>query len=139
MASVETLKKMLDPLVDAHERGSSGRGAGPERRATLPFAPPLYHSDSRALLHQLQSLRRPELNRAPEQRTRTSPMITLLRSYGPVTTRSEEHTSELQSLMRISYAVFCFKKKTKNNTSNQCRKRPITADYQTIITLNSSN
>src|SRR3546814_6041609 len=30
------------------------------------------------------------------------------------TTRSEEHTSELQSLMRISYAVFCLKK--KNNT-----------------------
>src|SRR3546814_2123122 len=31
--------------------------------------------------------------------------------------RSEEHTSELQSLMRISYAVFCLKKK-KNNTTN---------------------
>src|SRR3546814_2885507 len=30
--------------------------------------------------------------------------------------RSEEHTSELQSLMRISYAVFCLKKKKKNNT-----------------------
>src|SRR3546814_8673465 len=29
------------------------------------------------------------------------------------TPRSEEHTSELQSLMRISYAVFCLKKKTK--------------------------
>src|SRR3546814_8710439 len=29
--------------------------------------------------------------------------------------RSEEHTSELQSLMRISYAVFCLKKKTKDN------------------------
>src|SRR3546814_9131557 len=29
--------------------------------------------------------------------------------------RSEEHTSELQSLMRISYAVFCLKTKTKNN------------------------
>src|SRR3546814_8847101 len=29
--------------------------------------------------------------------------------------RSEEHTSELQSLMRISYAVFCFQKKTKYN------------------------
>src|SRR3546814_6669017 len=29
------------------------------------------------------------------------------------TVRSEEHTSELQSLMRISYAVFCLKKKTK--------------------------
>src|SRR3546814_1777297 len=32
--------------------------------------------------------------------------------------RSEEHTSELQSLMRISYAVFCLKKK-KNNTYNK--------------------
>src|SRR3546814_8197509 len=29
--------------------------------------------------------------------------------------RSEEHTSELQSLMRISYAVFCFKQKKQNN------------------------
>src|SRR3546814_8411166 len=30
--------------------------------------------------------------------------------------RSEEHTSELQSLMRISYAVFCLKKKKKNHS-----------------------
>src|SRR3546814_3226059 len=30
--------------------------------------------------------------------------------------RSEEHTSELQSLMRISYAVFCLKKKKENHT-----------------------
>src|SRR3546814_4484884 len=33
--------------------------------------------------------------------------------------RSEEHTSELQSLMRISYAVFCLKKKKKETTSTQ--------------------
>src|SRR3546814_5190439 len=32
--------------------------------------------------------------------------------------RSEEHTSELQSLMRISYAVFCLKKKTKKNKTD---------------------
>src|SRR3546814_10555026 len=31
--------------------------------------------------------------------------------------RSEEHTSELQSLMRISYAVFCLKKKKNNNAT----------------------
>src|SRR3546814_6771663 len=31
--------------------------------------------------------------------------------------RSEEHTSELQSLMRISYAVFCLKKKTQHTTT----------------------
>src|SRR3546814_8381519 len=33
--------------------------------------------------------------------------------------RSEEHTSELQSLMRISYAVFCLKKKKKKNTATK--------------------
>src|SRR3546814_7902964 len=32
--------------------------------------------------------------------------------------RSEEHTSELQSLMRISYAVFCLKKKTQKRSQN---------------------
>src|SRR3546814_3543593 len=41
--------------------------------------------------------------------------------------RSEEHTSELQSLMRISYAVFCLKKKKKNtpiiHLSNECHTR----------------
>src|SRR3546814_1100594 len=37
--------------------------------------------------------------------------------------RSEEHTSELQSLMRISYAVFCLKKKKTNNISKQLTYR----------------
>src|SRR3546814_42569 len=37
---------------------------------------------------------------------------TLARSLPTLKDRSEEHTSELQSLMRISYAVFCLKKKT---------------------------
>src|SRR3546814_10013305 len=41
--------------------------------------------------------------------------------------RSEEHTSELQSLMRISYAVFCLKKKKKTNYKHQTK--------QTIHTL----
>src|SRR3546814_3355440 len=36
------------------------------------------------------------------------------------TVRSEEHTSELQSLMRISYAVFCLKKKKKTNVQLIC-------------------
>src|SRR3546814_4219477 len=46
-----------------------------------------------------------------------------VRSYEAATSRtraklrSEEHTSELQSLMRISYAVFCLKKKTQNTTA----------------------
>src|SRR3546814_7966419 len=39
----------------------------------------------------------------------------------PISTKckSEEHTSELQSLMRISYAVFCLKKKKNNHKHNQ--------------------
>src|SRR3546814_6945247 len=36
---------------------------------------------------------------------------------GVTATRSEEHTSELQSLMRTSYAVFCLKKKNKSDAS----------------------
>src|SRR3546814_10158408 len=37
-------------------------------------------------------------------------------------TRSEEHTSELQSLMRISYAVFCLKKKTQQKNYHKSTK-----------------
>src|SRR3546814_2517611 len=48
-----------------------------------------------------------------------------IKLYGPFVpgepVRSEEHTSELQSLMRISYAVFCLKKK-KVTQSNQYQK-----------------
>src|SRR3546814_2878724 len=47
--------------------------------------------------------------------------------------RSEEHTSELQSLMRTSYAVLCLKKKRRNNTSINTKKhctlrQPTTTD-----------
>src|SRR3546814_9829988 len=38
---------------------------------------------------------------------------------GGAVVRSEEHTSELQSLMRISYAVFCLKKKNETNYHNK--------------------
>src|SRR3546814_6432441 len=39
--------------------------------------------------------------------------------FRPRPQRSEEHTSELQSLMRISYAVFCLKKKTKQKRNDK--------------------
>src|SRR3546814_11234158 len=70
-------------------RGDSGRAARAQRRRAAPTAP-------------------------PPAETMTSPLPgapwrPLLRAAD----RSEEHTSELQSLMRISYAVFCLKKKTK--------------------------
>src|SRR3546814_2089259 len=48
--------------------------------------------------------------------------------------RSEEHTSELQSLMRISYAVFCLKKKKKINTNITDNN---TNEYNTIQKLHT--
>src|SRR3546814_1100853 len=52
---------------------------------------------------------------------------------GPIL-RSEEHTSELQSLMRISYAVFCLKKKKKQN--NNIKKINTTNHKSQIINTN---
>src|SRR3546814_2382224 len=43
--------------------------------------------------------------------------------------RSEEHTSELQSLMRISYAVFCLKKKKKTHTTDTYKKKIKSKNY----------
>src|SRR3546814_14847173 len=51
---------------------------------------------------------RSEFARAFESRPSASVLASVVRR------RSEEHTSELQSLMRISYAVFCLKKKNKD-------------------------
>src|SRR3546814_10052628 len=64
---------------------------------------------------------RPDQPRPLRRRRRIPPqhvapaLAPLLRSGRGVGVRSEEHTSELQSLMRISYAVFCLKKKKNMN------------------------
>src|SRR3546814_6470245 len=58
------------------------------------------------------------------------------RSSAHLPARSEEHTSELQSLMRISYAVFCLKKKKRTNKAHntltilQTRRRCSSIQYQ---------
>src|SRR3546814_9841591 len=57
-----------------------------------------------------------------------------VRGYGLPAGRSEEHTSELQSLMRISYAVFCLKKK-KYKLYKTCQTTTLNT-YQNQKTLN---
>src|SRR3546814_1925893 len=57
------------------------------------------------------------------------------RAQAAMATRSEEHTSELQSLMRISYAVFCLKKKTHNTEKHSDKRK---ADDPDQISANSS-
>src|SRR3546814_4799242 len=56
--------------------------------------------------------------RAEQIRAHRGPMGSDHDQVGVELRRSEEHTSELQSLMRISYAVFCLKKKNVDNISN---------------------
>src|SRR3546814_9128044 len=72
----------------------------------------------------------------PERATRLRPVAPEMRRSLPrsLLRRSEEHTSELQSLMRISYAVFCLKKKKINaqqlltHTSTVYNKTPLLYD-----------
>src|SRR3546814_8897591 len=49
--------------------------------------------------------------------------------------RSEEHTSELQSLMRISYAVFCLKKKNKKQTQTYIDTKSTTSTTMNNTTI----
>src|SRR3546814_5162157 len=70
----------------------------------LPYTT-LFRSSSRTAAARAHRRQRAGTARRP-RRSSTPP-----RPRGDRTSRSEEHTSELQSLMRISYAVFCLKKK----------------------------
>src|SRR3546814_3720494 len=56
-----------------------------------------------------------------------------LGSRMPATTRSEEHTSELQSLMRISYAVFCLKNKNHPHSYQHKRQRYVNQHRHTTL------
>src|SRR3546814_5938340 len=98
----------------------SSVGLGRHQRADDPRPPDTARKDH------IGAARRPVLRhcRADPQR---------LSGHGAP--RSEEHTSELQSLMRISYAVFCLKKKTTTPRShisvNQRRYSQNTYDHHT--------
>src|SRR3546814_6483690 len=62
----------------------------------------------------LARLRFPDIERIGKEML---PEAVAAKGYSIEDWRSEEHTSELQSLMRISYAVFCLKKNNNNNTT----------------------
>src|SRR3546814_6317320 len=75
-------------------------------------------------------------SRPPGRRHRRRDRALDVLSPRPVACRSEEHTSELQSLMRISYAVFCLKKKKKTKytiTTQRHRKKRIIRHRYTVI------
>src|SRR3546814_9744200 len=85
--------------------------------AMLPYLSGPYGNASS--LHRFGRAARDAVERAREQLAvlvNCQPREIIWTSGG--TERSEEHTSELQSLMRISYAVFCLKKKKKKSTND---------------------
>src|SRR3546814_2303513 len=80
-------------------------------------------------------IRRRNMITAEQYGSIRAPALVVWTSHDPTATpeeRSEEHTSELQSLMRISYAVFCLKKK-KLKCSADDRETPRTYDCRTLI------
>src|SRR3546814_7025222 len=95
-----------DAYLGSNSRASDTGLSGPSPSAT--FAPmPTSAKDSRPAL---AALRMPPSRRAMSSRVASSRRAPM---------RSEEHTSELQSLMRNSYAVFCLKKQHKQKTQQQ--------------------
>src|SRR3546814_5497920 len=62
-----------------------------------------------------RTVREREVERAEKRQAVLVAAVRMFNERGFHATRSEEHTSELQSLMRISYAVFCLKKTKQNN------------------------
>src|SRR3546814_5299420 len=104
---------MLHP-VDAIA-GAIVKCAGPERFFPLADATFIEHEAFIAGASKPQPGIEEAMKLPPAQR-----FTALAKGWG-IDQRSEEHTSELQSLMRISYAVFCLKKKNKlqrNNSSH---------------------
>src|SRR3546814_10558114 len=69
--------------------------------------------------------------RGPERPVRNSPSASI-----ELPIRSEEHTSELQSLMRISYAVFCLKKKKTKHKKQHTQLQPDTT-HKTVLTAHN--
>src|SRR3546814_9283724 len=97
------------PKQRNRDRGGLARILGEAVEAARGMARRAHRFDDPALAHQLQhvvGVAIAEPREAVEQA-----LAFLFARIGEIDVRSEEHTSELQSLMRISYAVFCLKKK----------------------------
>src|SRR3546814_9307649 len=103
----------------------AGSGRGPRRRELAALHPALRGRRRRDRADrvdgQARAARRPAAEAGRRGLMRTPPRANPAAVHAavrflPRQNRSEEHTSELQSLMRISYAVFCLKKKTHTHS-----------------------
>src|SRR3546814_7990458 len=102
---------------DRHHQHGEDHGAEPPNHENqhCDLAFPRRHEPRGALPAHIRPSRGTPVTAAPPSTERQRKH----EGRGAVVARSEEHTSELQSLMRIAYAVFCLKKTTTNNTNPQ--------------------
>src|SRR3546814_10284862 len=96
---------------DLRFRGARAAAAADIRHDHVVALVPFHRADRARERRPVAHDREPEL-----QRRRAAEDVPQVFRPGDRRGRSEEHTSELQSLMRISYAVFCLKKKKQNIT-----------------------
>src|SRR3546814_5467066 len=98
--------------------GPNGSFLSAGQRQRIALARALYGDPFLLVLDEPNSNLDPDgeaaLARAVEAVRGRGGIVLLVAHRRSILSRSEEHTSELQSLMRISYAVFCLKKKTNN-------------------------
>src|SRR3546814_4494517 len=104
------LRRRVCGLTVGHPWAIALRVRGSRRRTTRLLQDPARPSSARRHDPHALQVRRTVGDVGPDQE-RLAVACHQLREAGAA--RSEEHTSELQSLMRISYAVFCLKKKNK--------------------------
>src|SRR3546814_9257600 len=81
------------------------------------------------LIEQAASIIEADLHKLLRRLTNVQMLTSVERRLQYIPIRSEEHTSELQSLMRISYAVFCLKKKKQINTNTTNPTQQIYEQY----------
>src|SRR3546814_6385168 len=109
------------PTPPLGRRGGTGTGDPSPRRSPATDAPALCEAlhtglrSRRACVHRSRESAAGASRQLLRHRDPTTARRRLRQQRHPTGRRSEEHTSELQSLMRISYAVFCLKKKIKNS------------------------
>src|SRR3546814_3165811 len=98
--------------------GSVGARTAPSRSAAAGARPTAAHPRNAvaAMVSGMQMASSRQVGAQDRQLGARSIMSPAPVSETITTSRSEEHTSELQSLMRISYAVFCLKKKNEKHT-----------------------
>src|SRR3546814_9729290 len=94
---------------------SSATNTWPSHRAEAPM-PMVGHDTASVTLSAISSITPSITNRKQPAASTARASRTIFSASASL--RSEEHTSELQSLMRITYAVFCLKKNTQHQLSN---------------------